>query len=67
MVTLLLTPEDAQKLVLASAQGSIQFVLRNGADHTKVKAVPVQMAQLSGGEAAPSARSGSNAARRIRR
>lgn len=55
VVTLLLTPEDAQKLMLASAQGGIQFVLRNGADHTKVKAVPVQMAQLSGNEAAPAA------------
>lgn len=52
-VTLLLTPEDAQKLVLASTQGSIQFVLRNGADHTKVTAKAVQMAQLSGVEAAP--------------
>ena len=53
VVTLLLTPEDAQKLMLASSQGGIQFVLRNGADHTKVKAVPVQMAQLSGAQAAP--------------
>ena len=60
VVTLLLTPEDAQKLMLASSQGGIQFVLRNGADHTKVDAVPVQMAQLSGG--AGCARSGSNAA-----
>ncbi len=48
VVTLLLTPEDSQKLVLASSQGSIQFVLRNGADHGKVQAVPMQMAQLSG-------------------
>jgi pilus assembly protein CpaB len=48
VVTLLLTPEDAQKLMLASTQGGIQFVLRNGADHTKVQARPVQMAQLSG-------------------
>jgi len=48
VVTLLLAPEDSQKLVLASSQGGIQFVLRNGADHTKVKAMPVQMAQLSG-------------------
>ena len=53
VVTLLLTPEDSQKLVLASSQGGIQFVLRNGADHTMVKAVPVQMAQLSGVQAAP--------------
>jgi pilus assembly protein CpaB len=48
VVTLLLTPEDAQKLVLASSQGSIQFVLRNGADHTRVDAMPVQIAQLAG-------------------
>ena len=47
-VTLLVTPEDSQKLVLASSQGSIQFVLRNGADHSKVEAVPMQIAQLSG-------------------
>jgi pilus assembly protein CpaB len=53
VVTLLLAPEDAQKLVLASSQGSIQFVLRNGADHSKVKAMAVQMAQLSGAEVAP--------------
>jgi pilus assembly protein CpaB len=53
VVTLLLTPEDAQKLMLASTQGGIQFVLRNGGDHTKVDARPVQMAQLAGGEPAP--------------
>jgi len=56
VVTLLLTPEDSQKLVLASTQGTIQFVLRNGADHTQVKAMPIQVAQLSGAAplAAPS-------------
>jgi len=48
VVTLLLTPEDSQKLVLASSQGGIQFVLRNGADHGKVDATPMQIAQLSG-------------------
>jgi len=48
VVTLLLTPEDSQKLVLASSQGGIQFVLRNGADHTRVNATPMQIAQLSG-------------------
>jgi pilus assembly protein CpaB len=55
VVTLLLTPEDAQKMVLASSQGSIQFVLRNGADHGTVQAVPLQMAQLSGVPSAPAA------------
>jgi pilus assembly protein CpaB len=52
VVTLLLTPEDAQKVVLASSQGSIQFVLRNGGDHTRVDATPVQIAQLAGTQAA---------------
>ncbi len=53
VVTLLLTPEDAQKLVLASTQGGIQFVLRNGSDHTHVNSMPVQIAQLSGVAALP--------------
>ena len=48
VVTLLLSPEDSQKLVLASSQGSIEFVLRNGADHGHVNAVPIQVASLSG-------------------
>lgn len=47
VVTLLLSPLDAQKLVLASTQGSIEFVLRNGADRSQVKAVPIQIASLS--------------------
>jgi pilus assembly protein CpaB len=53
VVTLLLTPEDAQKLVLASTQGGIQFVLRNGSDHVHVNSMPVQIAQLSGVAAQP--------------
>jgi len=32
VVTLLLKPEDAEEAVLASSQGTIHFVLRNGAD-----------------------------------
>src|SRR5579863_1343188 len=55
VVTLLLTPQDAQKMVLASAQGTIQFVLRNGADHTRVEALPVHMAQLAGAHPAVTA------------
>jgi pilus assembly protein CpaB len=53
VVTLLLKPEDAQKLVLASTQGSIHFILRNGADHGTVTAVPVRIAELSAGAHAP--------------
>src|SRR5271167_86797 len=48
VVTLLLSPQDAQKVVLAASQGSIQFVLRNGADHGRVNAVPIEVAAISG-------------------
>jgi pilus assembly protein CpaB len=52
VVTLLLTPQDSEKLVLACSQGSIEFVLRNGADRGQVKAVPIQIASLAGAEPA---------------
>jgi pilus assembly protein CpaB len=55
VVTLLLSPQDSEKIVLAAQQGSIQFVLRNGADKTKVTTVPVQMSQLVSGQAPPMA------------
>ncbi len=48
VVTLLLSPQDAEKLVLATTQGGIEFVLRNGADHGQAKVFPVQVASLSG-------------------
>lgn len=47
VVTLLLAPEDAEKAVLASAQGSIHFVLRNGGDHEQADAKPVALGQLA--------------------
>jgi pilus assembly protein CpaB len=47
VVTLLLSPENAEKAVLASAQGSIHFVLRNGGDQVDAKAMPVGMPQLA--------------------
>jgi len=53
VVTLLLKPEDAQKLVLASTQGSIHFVLRNGSDRGRVAAVPVRVTELSGAARPP--------------
>jgi pilus assembly protein CpaB len=46
VVTLLLSPRDAQKLVLATQQGSVQFVLRNGADQNKPDSKPVLTSQL---------------------
>src|SRR5713226_9402282 len=46
VVTLLLTPEDSQKLQLASTQGAIQFVLRNGTDKKTVDLHPARLDQL---------------------
>jgi pilus assembly protein CpaB len=48
VVTLLLAPADAQKLVLASTQGTIHFVLRNGGDLGVVTSEPISIVQLSG-------------------
>jgi pilus assembly protein CpaB len=47
VVTLLLSPEDAEKAVLASEKGTIHFVLRNGGDHGQAGAMPVALAQLA--------------------
>src|SRR5271165_6690427 len=55
VVTLLLKPEDAQKLALASTLGSIHFVLRNGGDRGRVAALPVRVTELSGGAHPPGA------------
>lgn len=46
VVTLLMSPEDAERVVLASTQGSIHFVLRNGEDKDKVPDAPVRLSQL---------------------
>jgi pilus assembly protein CpaB len=48
VVTLLLSPQDAQKVGLAASQGSIQFVLRNGADRGRVSAIPIEVAAIAG-------------------
>jgi pilus assembly protein CpaB len=53
VVTLLLSPEDSQKLQLASTQGTIQFVLRNGTDKTNVDLHPTRVEQLIPGAAKP--------------
>jgi pilus assembly protein CpaB len=52
VVTLLLNPQDSQKLLLASTQGMIQFVLRNGADESRQTVAPTRLAQLADGTAA---------------
>jgi len=54
VVTLLLTPEDSQKVQLAGNQGSIQFILRNGTDSKKSEDLtPVRLDQLAGLVKAP--------------
>ncbi len=53
VVTLLLTPEEAERAVLASSQGSVHFVLRNGADLDHHKSLPMMMSMLSGLAPAP--------------
>jgi len=47
VVTLLLTPEDAERAVLASTQGTIHFVLRSGSDKERRTDAPIMMSQLS--------------------
>ena len=48
VVTLLLTPEQAERAVLASTQGAIHFVLRNGADISRGGDTPMMLSQLTG-------------------
>ena len=49
VVTLLLNPEDAEKVILATLQSSIQFVLRNGADTQTPIMRAVSTEELMGG------------------
>lgn len=46
VVTLLVSPEDAEKTVLASTQGTVHFVLRNGGDHVVAANVPMNLSAL---------------------
>ena len=55
VVTLLVTPEDAGKLTMASTQGKIQLALRNTIDSKLANPPPVLQAVLIGGPAAPPA------------
>ncbi len=47
VVTLLVKPEDAEKVVLASSMGSVHFILRNGTDRETVDGLPVQLSSLA--------------------
>jgi pilus assembly protein CpaB len=53
VVTLLLKPEDSEKLVLATSLGAIHFVLRNGADKEQASSSSVGLDELTGTIAAP--------------
>lgn len=46
VVTVLVNPEDSQRLQLASTQGNIQFVLRSGADQKQAEILPTRLDQL---------------------
>jgi len=48
VVTLLVNPMDAERVVLASMQGSVHFVLRNGDDHTHVDETSADLSELGG-------------------
>ena len=48
VVTLLLSPDDAERAVLASSQGTVHFVLRNGSDRVVTETQTMQMAAISG-------------------
>ncbi len=58
VITLLVTPEDAGKLTMASTQGRIQLALRNTVDTKQVNPPPVLQATLfsAGGATAPRTR-----------
>lgn len=47
VVTLLVGPEDSQRLQLAGSQGNIQFVLRSGVDTKYVDVQPTRFSQLA--------------------
>ncbi|MGH9617405.1 MAG: Flp pilus assembly protein CpaB [Acidobacteriaceae bacterium] len=51
VVTVLVDPNDSERVVLASTQGTIHFVLRNGADQSVVADPPVELSELVPGGA----------------
>ena len=51
VVTLLVKPTDAERVVLASSQGIVHFVLRNGLDRQQIQGSSMQLSQLDGSAA----------------
>ena len=56
VMTLLVSPEDADRLTMAASQGKIQLALRNTIDSKIVSPPPVLQATLFGGVGAPVAK-----------
>jgi len=52
-VTLLVTPDDAERIALASSQGSIMLTLRNPLDTAPTVTKGTRMASLMGAAEAP--------------
>jgi pilus assembly protein CpaB len=48
VVTLLLKPEDAERVVLATSLGAIHFVLRNGSDREQTSSSSIGLNELAG-------------------
>ncbi len=48
VVTLLVKPMDAERVTLASQQGTVHFILRNGSDHEQIEDKPAELSQLGG-------------------
>jgi pilus assembly protein CpaB len=55
VITLLVTPEESEKLTLASTEGKIQMALRNAMDMDSVTTAGVHAAELVGGPSLPAA------------
>jgi pilus assembly protein CpaB len=64
-VTLLVTPEDAEKLVLASTEGKLQLSLRNNSDRSVKVTSGVQLKELVVKQSEPSPQSAAGPARRV--
>ncbi len=67
VVTLLMKPDDAERVVLASTQGTIHFVLRNSTDRGQVVDPPVELSELIPGAERKAAAVGKTQAPQIRR
>lgn len=63
VVTLLVTPHDAERIALAQAEGQIMLVLRNPLDQEPTNTPGVRTAGLFGADVAPAAPPPSNVAR----